>query len=82
MWIILRAGGSRVREGEGYERVGFGMEGSRKEGLRLVFISGARPSILIFYCLVSSLALLNRSHWDQPAHFVGEPVVAQGGRLS
>ena len=29
MWIILRAGGSRVREGEGYERVGFGMEGSR-----------------------------------------------------
>ena len=47
-----------------------------------MFIGGARPFILIFYCLVSSLALLDLSHWDQPAHFVGEPVVAQGSGLS
>ena len=87
MGIILRVGRSRVRKGlqakgKDMEGLDLGWRTRATEGPRPVFIGGARPFILIFYCLVSSLALLDLSHWDQPAHFVGKPVVAQGSGLS
>ena len=87
MGIILRVGRSRVRKGlqakrKGLEELDLEWRPRETAGPRPVLISGARPFILIFHCLISSLALLDLSHWDQPAHFGGEPVVAQGSRLS